>query len=309
MNNKNRIQIYLFVVIGFALILTNSCEKDEKSSKKDPVITWENPADITYGTLLSTIQLNATADVSGTFIYTPAIGTKLNEGANQDLKVDFTPTDAINYNSINKTVKINVTASIIGTVTDIDGNVYKTVKIGNQWWMAENLKVTKYKDGSAIPNVTKGTLWNGLTTGAYCNYDNKESNVATYGRLYNWYAINTGNLCPTGWHVPTDAEWTTLIDYLGGTSVAGGKLKETGTTHWNSPNTGATNETGFTALPGGYRGINGAFFSIGYYGYWCSATESNANYAWYRYMDYNYSLVYRSISNKQYGFSVRCLRD
>ena len=306
MNNKNRIQIYLFVVIGFALILTNSCEKDEKLSKKDPVITWENPADITYGTLLSTIQLNATADVSGTFIYTPGIGTKLYEGANQNLKVDFTPTDAINYNSINKTVKINV---IIGPVTDIDGNVYKTVKIGNQWWMAENLKVTKYKDGSAIPNVTKGTLWNGLTTGAYCNYDNKESNVATYGRLYNWYAINTGNLCPTGWHVPTDAEWTTLTDYLGGTSVAGGKLKETGTTHWNSPNTGATNETGFTALPGGSSANYGTFYLIGYFGNWWCATEYGTSYAWYRDVSYNGSSVYRNFSGKQDGFSVRCLLD
>ena len=197
-----------------------------------------------------------------------------------------------------------------GSITDIDGNTYKTVTIGTQTWMAENLKVTKYNDGIAIPNVTDNTAWRELTTGALCDYDNIPSNSETYGKLYNWHAVNTGKLCPTGWHVPSDAEWTELTDYLGGTSVAGGKLKETGFTHWASPNTGATNETGFTALPGGGRLDNGVTFSlIGFYGYWWSATELGATYAWGRSMYYGDSNVYSYDVDKGVGFSVRCVRD
>lgn len=138
------------------------------------------------------------------------------------------------------------------TVTDYDGNVYQTVLIGDQCWMMENLKVTHYRNGDPIPHVTDGVTWGNLTSGAYCNYNNDEGNVATYGRLYNWYAVDDSrNIAPAGWHVPSDAEWQTLVDYLGGDAVAGGKMKEAGTTHWASPNTGATNESGFTALPGG----------------------------------------------------------
>ena len=147
----------------------------------------------------------------------------------------------------------------------------------------------------------------------------KQPNNNTYGVLYNWPAAMNGaassttnpsgvqGVCPTGWHLPSDAEWTELTDYL--TSYAGGKLKETGTTHWNSPNTGATNETGFTALPGGYRIDSGSFVSIGNYGLWWSATEFDTNNAWFRFMLYNNSDVYRSSNYKELGFSVRCLRD
>jgi uncharacterized protein (TIGR02145 family) len=196
------------------------------------------------------------------------------------------------------------------TVKDIDGNVYTSVTIGNQVWMAENLKTTKYNDGTAIPLVADDKAWEALTTPAYCWYNNDATaNKKTYGALYNWYTVNTKKLCPTGWHVPSDAEWTTLTTNLGGESVAGGKLKETGTTHWQSPNMGATNETGFTALPGGYRNNYGPYNDIGYYGYWWSATEANATYAWYRHLSYANSYVYRNYFNKHYGFSVRCLRD
>ena len=198
-----------------------------------------------------------------------------------------------------------------GTVTDIDGNTYKTVTIGSQTWMAENLRTTTYNDGTAIANVTDDDEWLALTTGAYCNYNNTTSTdtIATYGRLYNWYAVNTGKLCPTGWHVPSDAEGAELIDYLGGRSVAGGKLKETGTTHWNSPNTGATNETGFTALPGGYRKYDRSFLVVGDGGYWWSATEYNSSNAWSRDMYYHFSTVYWTYYVKEVGFSVRCVRD
>jgi uncharacterized protein (TIGR02145 family) len=148
-------------------------------------------------------------------------------------------------------------------VTDGDGNVYNTVTIGTQIWMKGNLKTMKFNYGTSIPNVTDNTTWAGLTSAAYCWYNNDAATYkTTYGALYNWYAVDVAsndgkNVCPAGWHIPSDAEWTTLTDYLGGASVAGSKLKETGTTHWLSPNTGATNESGFTALPGGGHSRNG----------------------------------------------------
>jgi len=198
----------------------------------------------------------------------------------------------------------------VNTVTDIDGNVYNTITIGTQVWMAENLKTTKYRDGTTIPNVTDNTAWSNLTTGAYCDNSNLSSNSDTYGKLYNWYAVaDVHNICPTGWHMPTDAEWSVLTTYLGGESVAGGKLKETGTTHWESPNTGATNETGFTALPGGYRYDNGSFYNVGNYGLWWSSTESNISNAWFRDAYYLYNNVNRLNISKKDGFSVRCVKD
>jgi uncharacterized protein (TIGR02145 family) len=197
-----------------------------------------------------------------------------------------------------------------GSVTDIDGNLYKTIVIGTQAWMAENLKTIKYNDGAAIPLVKDNTAWSNLTTPGYCWYNHDEVTYkATYGALYNWYTVNTGKLCPTGWHVPTDAEWTKLTDYLGGESIAGGKLKEIGTTHWLSPNTGATNETGFTALPGGSRYLSGLFYLIGNYDLLWSSLEVNTGNAWYRYMYNDNSGVGRLDYNKNNGISVRCLRD
>lgn len=208
------------------------------------------------------------------------------------------------------------------TFTDTrDGNNYKIVGIGNQVWMAENLK---YLPSVAGPGTGSTTIPLYYVYG----YDGTDVNVAkatvyykTYGVLYNWPAAMAGSassstnpsgvqgICPTGWHLPSDAEWTQLTDYLGGQSVAGGKLKETGTAHWISPNTGATNETGFTALPGGHRIHNGTFGSIGSHGYWWSVTESYTNDAWYQSMDYGYSYVYSYYGSKELGFSVRCLRD
>jgi uncharacterized protein (TIGR02145 family) len=207
-----------------------------------------------------------------------------------------------------------------GTVTDIDLNVYNTVTIGSQVWMAENLKTTKYNDGTAIPNVTVDAEWGALITGAYSDYGNNPANSNTYGRLYNWYAVDNNastevasnggkNVCPTNWHVPTDAEWTTLTTYLGGDSVAGGKLKETDTTHWLSPNTGATNESGFTALPGDARDHDGSYYKVGLSGYWWSSEETFTTNAWSRFLYYDYTYVSRYDSGKRYGFSVRCIKD
>jgi uncharacterized protein (TIGR02145 family) len=194
---------------------------------------------------------------------------------------------------------------------DGDGNLYNVIKIGNQRWLKENLKTTKYNDGTAILNVTDNTTWISLGTGAYCDYANNSANSVTYGRLYNWYAVtstNPKNVCPKGWKVPTDSEWTTLTTYLGGESVAGGKIKETGTTHWNSPNTGATNETGFTALPGGNRGGLGTFANMGGLGFWWSDTEYNSTNSMSRYLNFDYAGITRNGFGKNQGFSVRCLR-
>ena len=192
------------------------------------------------------------------------------------------------------------------TVTDIDGNVYKTIQIGTQIWMAENLKTTKYRNGDPISNVTVDAAWTALDTGTYCWYNNDAITYkATYGAIYNWYTVNDSrNIAPTGWHVPSHAEWTTLTTYLGGESVAGGMLTETGTSHWSSPNLNATNSSGFTALPSGSRGNNGSFYDVG--GWW-SSTEFTWSDAWYRYLGGGY--MYKDGTNKGDGLSVRCLKD
>jgi uncharacterized protein (TIGR02145 family) len=196
------------------------------------------------------------------------------------------------------------------TVTDNDGNLYSTVTIGTQVWMNENLKTKAYRDGAVIPEVTVVTAWSDLGTPAYCWYNNDPANTNIYGALYNWYAVNTGKLCPTGWHVPSNAEWTTLIDFLGGVDVAGGKLKETGTSHWISPNTDATNEISFRALPGGYRNYDGIFSAVGYTGRWWTKTEDSLNYPFSMgLMYFTKSTISSSMNSKKNGFSVRCLKD
>lgn len=194
------------------------------------------------------------------------------------------------------------------TVTDIDGNTYLTIKIGEQWWMAENLKVTRYRNGVAIPNVTEKDAWSNLSRGAYCSYDNDPTNAGTYGYLYNWYVVNDPRgLAPEGWHIPSDAEWKTLVDYLGGDNFAGGKLKEI--VHWESPNTGATNASSFSALPSGVRNNYGIFNFKGKYALFWSSTKYLRTNAWSRTLGYEDTGVDHVNGNKQNGFSVRCVRD
>jgi len=176
--------------------------------------------------------------------------------------------------------------------------------------MVENLKVVHYNNSDPIPNITENLAWFNLTTGAYCDYNNIPDSSTTYGRIYNWYAVDDSRgLCPQNWHVPTNAEWTKLTTFLGGESIAGGKLKEAGTMHWNAPNTGATNESGFTALPGSGRGDNGQFTGIGKYSTWYSSTEVNGGYSWHRDMSYTSTEVISAYGPGMYGFSVRCIRD
>lgn len=181
------------------------------------------------------------------------------------------------------------------TVKDVDGNVYKTVKIGDQTWMAENLRVTKTPDGTAIVSWAPQDL---------------ESAVAEYGRMYDWETAN--KVCPAGWHLPSDEEWQKMIDFLGGPMIAGGKIKEAGTAHWKAPNKGATNETGFTALPNGFRNKKGKYFNFkNNLAYWWSSTPMETDLAYGVYITYGEPIIYRYYFSftRDMGFSVRCVKD
>ena len=200
-------------------------------------------------------------------------------------------------------------------VMDIDGNEYSTVEIGSQCWMVENLKVERYRDGSNIPTGLSDDAWDATTSGAFAVYGNLASNKATYGLLYNWFAVaDARGLCPAGWHVATDGEWTELTDHLGGTSFAGGAMKTTGTICtgtglWLAPNTAATNSSGFSALPGGSRiSPSGFLFQWGR-GNWWSSSLLNARFAWNRTLDYESGGVSRDVGVLEAGLSVRCIRD
>jgi uncharacterized protein (TIGR02145 family) len=205
--------------------------------------------------------------------------------------------------------QLTFTTLAAGQFTDIDGNIYDTIAIGTQVWMKQNLKVSKYRNGDPIPTNLNNTTWQNTTSGAYAIYNNTASNDSIYGKLYNWYAVaDSRGLCPTGWYVPGDAELLTLENFLGGSSVAGGKMKAVSSL-WTAPNTGATNSSGFTGLPGGGRNYVGTYSGIGYYGGWWSSGQYSTPDAWYRGLYYNDGSGYRSLSTKRNGFSVRCVRD
>jgi len=239
-------------------------------------------------------------------------------------------------NQIESDTTINIPLMLMAEylLTDIDGNEYQTVKIGDQWWMAENLRTTRYRNGDEIPTGLSDTEWKSTTFDAYAIYPHEKVDdinsdaemVEAYGKLYNWYAVEDDRgLCPTGWHVPSDDEWKKLEIHLGMSQQEadntglrgadeGGKLKTTRTEpeshpRWRSPNTGATNESGLSGLPGGIRSILGSFGLIRGYGYWWSSTMDNTNHAWGRYLYFFSSVVYRNHYDFQNGFSVRCLRD
>jgi uncharacterized protein (TIGR02145 family) len=196
-----------------------------------------------------------------------------------------------------------------------DAISYPNVTIAGQIWMQKNLNVCTYRNGDIIPEVTDPTQWESLTTGAWCYYNNDPATAQIYGKLYNWYAVNDSRgLAPVGYHIPTDAEWTTLTTYLGGQSVAGGNMKESGTLHWQSPNTGATNSSGFTSLPGGQRRLpNGLYAYLGTMGCYWTASETDATHAWFRYLYHNNTLIVGGgaggLDLKILGLSVRCLKD
>jgi len=265
------------------------------NTETDPTIENYKTID---GTGIGSFVSNLTRLQPGTTYFVRAYATN-NVGTGYGNNMSFTTTGII-FNP-------NLT---YGTLSDIDGNVYKTINIGAQIWMAENLKTSKYKDGIAIPIVSDNTAWIGLTTPGYCWYNNNEAAYKDiYGALYNWYAANSGKLCPTDWHVPSETDWITLNDYLGSGYIAGGKLKETGTTHWYSPNSGATNEVGFTALPGGYRVDIGSFNFIHSSGNWWSSTEYSGVEAYRWFMNDDNSNLLSLLLYCQNGLSVRCIKD
>jgi uncharacterized protein (TIGR02145 family) len=338
MKRKNRIWIYSYI-IGLVLIFTTDCKKDEPSGKAPSCLTQPATNVSSIGaTLNGTVNANDLSTTvrfeygtttsygsTATATQSPVTGnTHTNvaaeiTGLTSETTYHFT-TKAINAIGITNGVDLTFTTTSSTSVTDVDGNNYNTVTIGTQVWMKENLKTTKYNDNTTIPLVTDNTIWTALTTPGYCWYNNDATGYkATYGALYNWYAVDAAsnggkNICPTDWHVPTDAEWTTLTTYLGGESVTGGKLKSTGTIEggdglWFSPNYGATNETGFTALPGGHRNFDGTFSGNGYSGHWWSSTEYSSTNAFGQFIGCSYSDVFRLNYSEQSGFSVRCLRD
>jgi uncharacterized protein (TIGR02145 family) len=272
--------------------------------------TGGNGGVYTSQTFLSSGVLGLTANLTGSSI--------ANGSGTLNFSISGTPTSfGTAYFSITiggKTCTISIFVNQFPPPPIIDGYTYQTVNIGNQVWFAENLRTTKYANGDAIPNVTDGNQWSNLTTGAWVHFNNNSQYENPYGKLYNWYTVaDPRNVCPVGWHVPSDAEWTVLTDYLGGVYVAGGKMKSTGNQYWNGTNTAATNESGFSGLPGGNRNYTGPFFDVGMYGYWWSSTEDNTSWgglnAWFRTLSYTDGGVNRYDNNKHFGFSVRCLRD
>ncbi|MHB1146865.1 MAG: FISUMP domain-containing protein [Lutibacter sp.] len=254
-----------------------------------------------------TIALSTkTTDGSGTGGYSSAI-TGLTSNTTYHIRAYATNSLGTAYGN-ERTFKTYI---VTVPVTDYDGNIYQTVTICNQVWTKTNLNVSHYRNGDVIPQVTYSTTWANLTTGAWCYYSNNSSYGATYGKLYNWYAINDSRgLAPEGWHVPTDAEWTTLTDCLGGEAIAGGSLKETGTAHWTSPNTDATNISGFTGLPGGLRNI-GLSIYLYHSGRWWSSSEytPTVTFAWYRFLYSDDGKAHRAYGGKGDGKSVRLVKD
>jgi len=205
----------------------------------------------------------------------------------------------------------DVDINIIGFTDSRKSETYKVVKIGDQIWMAENLRATDYSNGDEIADGTGvGDITEANDPKYWFPYNDDLDNVPTYGRLYTWYTLDDSrNVCPSGWHVPTNAEWSELVDHLGGEFIAGGKLKENGTLNWFSPNEGATNESGFTALPGGMRGYGGPYGNLGYAGNWWSLTENTTIEAYSWGLSFNNESIYYGGSNKKVGFSIRCLKD
>ncbi|MFC1734015.1 fibrobacter succinogenes major paralogous domain-containing protein [candidate division KSB1 bacterium] len=323
--------IYTILISGVLFLFSNSCKKDEA---KIPELTTNPVSNIsaTIGICGGNISSDGGASITARGVcwstsQTPTISdTKTNDGTGTGSfisnMVGLIP-DTTNYIRAYAT---NSKGTAYGNVISVktlagesfidprDGNVYNAVQIGTKVWMSENLRY--------LPTVHNNTQFEtqGHTNlqpgyGVY-GYDGNDvasakalAKYKTYGVLYNWFAVSTANICPNGWHVATDNEWKSLTNYLGGESIAGGKLKATGTTHWKSPNTGATNETGFTALPGGRRHGNGLFFDSGSMGRWWTADEEDIDNAWFRSMKYDDSEAFRGWNYKKYGYSVRCVKD
>jgi uncharacterized protein (TIGR02145 family) len=331
---KRTFSIFPILLLGLLFLILDSCRKDT-GSQQLPVIQTSPLSNIrtitvstaTYSGDISddggseiiargvcwstndppTIADNKTSDGKGTGKYTSLI-TGLTPDTKYYVCGYATNNTGTGYGAV---LSITTLPSSSYTVTDIDGNIYHTVTIGSQVWLRENLRTTRYSNGDSIPNDTLGTDLNTMYNPSYCIYDNDPENAKVYGLLYNWYAVmDSRNIAPPGWHVPSDYEWMTLINNSGGLGSAGAKLKEAGTSHWGSPNTGATNETGFTALPGGCRLTkNYGFYGLGSDGRWWSALPDEDGGSWIFCMFAYDKNVYDQINGHILWFSVRCVRD
>jgi len=272
----------------------------------------------------STNTASNTFDASGLYALTVTDANGCISSTNLNITVQRWGLSRTGEKTLDSAVQINTNGKIARlNPLSLNGKIreYKTsipsVTIGSQVWTNKNLDITTYRNGDPIPEVTDPTAWATLTTGAWCYYNNISANGATYGKLYNWYAVNDPRgLAPTGWHVPSDAEWATLSTLLGGDAVAGGKMKTT--TLWNTPNTSATNVSGFAGLPAGYRRgttalgvIDGGFVYILFNGIFWSATPKDPTSVWYRYLQYNSGYLGSNsfVNNKSYGYSVRLIKD
>jgi uncharacterized protein (TIGR02145 family) len=267
--------------------------------------------DITGGTGKYEVSLHCSTDDGTTWagpLKSVSGDVGKNIAAGQGKKITWTVlSDRADLKSDNVRFKVKAW-KVEGTVTDVDGNTYETVKIGGQVWMKENLRVSHYQNGDPIPTNLSNSQWEKTTSGAFAIYKNDEANQIKYGNLYNWYAVvDKRNLCPVGWHVPLDEEWSILENFLGGVAFAGGKMKSKKV--WQSPNREAVNGSGFSGLPGGNRASNGTYGGIGYLGFWWVFSEISSANASYRFLNYDDGYCDRNGSNVQVGFSVRCLRD
>jgi len=339
MEKNNKIRHYTFMAIGFILILTYSCKKNaeipelittavdnikQTSATSGGNITSDGGARITvHGVCwgknqMPTITNSKTADSTSVESFSSVI-IGLSPNTRYYVRAYATNSAGTGYGN-----PLSFTTENSGTVTDIDGNVYYTVTIGTQEWMIENLKVTHYRNGESVPNVTEDTAWSNLTTGALCDYNNLPDNSTTYGKLYNWYTLNDSrNLAPVGWHIPTDIEWTELTDYLSShgygylgnsNDISKSMASQYGwalsTIKGDIGNDEASNNSsGFTALPGGYRYYDGTFKYLGSYCFWWNSTEISTDNAWYRCLCSYWTIMYRDFYIKTFGFSVRCIKD
>ncbi len=262
---------------------------------------------------LPTTASNKTSDSTGTGLFISKI-SGLSENTTYYVRAYATNSSGTAYGAEKTFTTLDGGGGTSDSVTDFDGNVYHVVTIGQQQWTVENLKVTHYSKGETIFFVSGDTEWEQMNKGAYCNYAKNPANGETYGHLYNWHAASDAKgICPDGWHVPTDSEWQDLLSFAGGDDVAGGKLKATGTLGqgnglWQDPNAEATNEHGFTALPGGYRLASGSFLQLSSNARFWTSSQFNS-LGWYRELSYKYGNAFRSSSDERDGYSIRCIKD
>ncbi|MFH1121470.1 MAG: FISUMP domain-containing protein [Bacteroidota bacterium] len=326
MKKRNDLHIYLFALGCFFLILASSCAEEKESAPElnTSPVTYVSEQTVTFS---GTVTNDGGAAVTERGIcwstsHNPSTASEKIPNGIGTGSFTCTLTGLLtNTPYFVRAYAINSAGTGYGPemafrtwndelVMDIDGNLYHTVTIGSHVWLVENLKVTHYRNGDEVELITGNAAWEGITSGAYSNYDHSSGNAEIYGRLYNWFAVNDGrNIAPEGWHVSSDEDWSDLSGSQGGDAVAGSKLKEAGTIHWREPNADATNESGFSALPGGHREYGGSFDYINWGGGWWCSTEENSNDAWIRYMDYGAFDTWRALEDKRYGRSVRCVKD